>query len=239
MNGINWVGRSALGMLSLSFVEGTAMALENAGAMDRTSIEAGAKDPFEDGVRATISGGSQLRRNTGSSMLDWGTGGFELRGERLKPGIRLIDAVRLGTRWQRTDAADVSFWESATPDIAIEAGARLERTNRGAAVGPLLIRPTKTVAQMAYVGAQISGFASIRLIGFDNGGWSDGATGQLASRIANGEPAARKGVAIEIARTGYQPGNARWNPQFKLRVEHGRTAARPDTSAIISWKVRL
>jgi hypothetical protein len=79
----------------------------------------------------------------------------------------------------------------------------------------------------------------VRLIGFDNGGWSEGATGQLASRNANGEPAARKGAAMEIARSGFHSGNARWNPQFKLRVERGRTAGRSDTSATISWKVRL
>jgi hypothetical protein len=44
---------------------------------------------------------------------------------------------------------------------------------------------------------------------------------------------------MEIARFGFQPGNARWDPQFKLRVERGRSAARSDTSATISWKVRL
>jgi hypothetical protein len=184
-----------------------------------------------------ISGDGQL--NARSRMLDWGTGGLELRGERLKSGSRLIDTVRLGSRWQRTYVAEVSFRESATPDIAFEAGARLERTNRGAAGGPLFTNRAKTAAQMAYVGAQISDSASIRLIGFDNGGWSEGAIGRLVSRIANGEPAARKGAAIEIGGFRFQPGNARWDPQFKLRLERGRTAARSDTSATISWKVRL
>lgn len=240
MGSINWVGRSALmGVLSLSFSGGTALAQENADAMDKASIDLRARDPFRDGVRAMTSGGGQLRRHARSRMLDWGTGGFELRGERLKSGSGWIDALRLGSRWQRTYAADVRFWESAAPAIAFEVGARLERTNRGVTGGPLLTHSTKTVAQMAYVGAQISQSASIRLIGFDDGGWSDGANGQLISRIANGEPAARKGAAIEIGRFGFQPGNARGDPQFKLRVERGRTAARSGTSATLSWKVRL
>jgi hypothetical protein len=225
--------------MSLTFSGGTAMAQENASAMDRVSTDARAKDPIQDGVRALISGGGQLRRNARSSMLDWGTGGFELRGERLKSGSRLIDTARLGSRWQRTYAVDVSFWESATPNIAFEAGARLERTNRGAAGGPLLNNPTKTISQMAYVGAQTSDFASIRLIGFDNGGWSEAATGQLVSRIANGEHAAREGAAIEIERFGFRPMNAQWQPLRKLRLERGRIAAKSDISATISWNGRF
>jgi hypothetical protein len=196
MGSINWVGRSALGVLSLSFPGGTALAQENASAMNRVTIDARAKDRFQGGGRAMTSGDGQL--NAKSRMLGWGTGGFELRGERRKSGSRLIDTVRLGSRWQQTCVAEVSFWESATPDIAFEAGARLERTNRGAAAGPPLTNRSKTVTQMAYVGAQISDSASIRLIGFDNGGRSEGAIGRLVSRIANGEPAARKGAAIEI-----------------------------------------
>jgi hypothetical protein len=237
MGSINWVGRFALGVLSLCFSGGTALAQENASAMNWVSIDARAKDRIQDGGRAVISGDGQL--NARSRMLDWGTGGLELRGERRKSGSRLIDTVRLGSRWQRTYVAEVSFWESATPDIAFEAGARLERTNRGAAAGPLLTNRAKTVAQMVYVGAQISGSASIRLIGFDNGGRSEGASGRLVSRIANGELAACKGAAIEIGGFGFQPGNARWDPQFRLRLERGRTAARSDTSATISWKVHL
>jgi hypothetical protein len=237
MGSINWVGRSALGVLSLCFWGGAALAQENARAMNRVSIDARTEDRFQDGGRAMTSGDGQL--NAKSRMLDWGTGGLELRGERRKSGSRLIDTVRLGGRWQRTYVAEVRFWESATSDIAFDAGARLERTNRGAAGGPLLTNRAKTVVQMAYVGAQISDSASIRLTGFDNGGWSEGAIGRLVSRIANGEPAARKGAAIEIGGFGFQPGNARWDPQFRLRLERGRTAARPDTSATISWKVRL
>jgi hypothetical protein len=239
MGSINWVGKCASGVLSLSFSGGAALAQDNVRVVDRVSIDARAKDPIQDGVRAFISGGGQLRRNARSSMLDWGTGGFELRGERLRSGSRLIDNVRLGSQWQRTYAADVSFWESATPDIVFEAGARLERTSRGVAVGPLLTSPTKTVAQMAYVGVQISASASIRLIAFDNGGWSEGATEQLVSRIVNGEPAAGKGAALEIGKSGFRPATVRWDPEFKLRAERGRTGTRSATSATISWEVRF
>lgn len=35
-----------------------------------------------------ISGGGQLRRNARSGTLDWGTGGFELRGERARTAAR-------------------------------------------------------------------------------------------------------------------------------------------------------
>lgn len=239
MGSINWVGRSAVGVLSLAFSGGTALAQENAGAMDRVPIDTGAREPFRYGVRAMPSRGGQLRRKIRSSVLDWGTGGFELRGERLRSGIRLIDSVRLGFPWQRTYAADVRFWQSATPEITVEAGARVARTRRGVAPGPLLTSRTKTLARMAYVGVQISDAASIRLIRFDNGGGTDDATGQNIGRIPNGEPAARKGAAIEIGRSGLQAGNARWSPQFTLRVERGRTAARSATSATLSWKVRL
>ena len=238
MDSINWVGR-ALGLLSLSFFEGPALARENAGAMDRVLFDARARDRFQDQAREMVSGGGQLRGRARASMLDWGTGGLELRGERLKSGSRMVDTVRPGARWQRTYAADVSFWQSGTADIAFAAGAGIERTKRGVAGGPLLSTPTKTVAHMAYVGAQISGSASIRLIGFDNGGWSAGATGQLVSRLANGEAGARKGAAVEIGRFGFQAGHARSDPQFKLRMERGRTPTRSETSATISCKVPL
>jgi hypothetical protein len=234
MGSINWVG-SALGLLSLPSSGDTAPAREHAGAMDRISVASEARYPFfQDRVRAMTSGDDQLRRTSRSSMLDWGTGGFELRGERLKSGSRPVDTVRLTTRWQRTYAVDVSFRESG-----FETGARLERTNRRVAGGPLLINSTKSVAQMVYAGAQISHAASIRLIGFDSGGWSESATGAIVSRIVSGEPAARKGAAIEIGRFGFQPENARRDPQLKLRVERGRTGTRSATSATISWKVRL
>jgi hypothetical protein len=49
MGSINWVGRSALGVLSLCFWKGTALAQENASAMNRVSIDARTKDRFQDG----------------------------------------------------------------------------------------------------------------------------------------------------------------------------------------------
>ena len=69
--------------------------------------------------------------------------------------------------------------------------------------------------------------------------WSKGEAGQLISRVANGEPAARKSTAMEIGRFGFQPGNAHWEPQLKLRIERGRIAARSDASATMSWTGRL
>jgi hypothetical protein len=237
MGSISWIGRSALEVLSLSFSGGTALARENAAAMERVSIDARAEDPRQDRVRDTMSGGGPLRRNAKSAMLDWGTGGFEVRGERLKWGSRSTDTVRPGSQWRRTYAADISYWENAAPGITIEAGARLDRTNSGVAGGPLLSRSTKSVAQMAYVGAQMTDSSFIRLCAFDNGGWSGGATRQNINRIVNGERAARKGAAIEIGRFEFQPGNARGEPQFKLRVERGRIAARSDTSATLSFQV--
>jgi hypothetical protein len=239
MGSINWTGRSALGVLSLSFLGSAAQAQKNAGTMERFSIGARPESPREFQVRDTISGTGQLRINARSGMLDWGTGGFGLRGERLRWGRRSIDTVRLEGQWRRTYAADMRFWRNAAPDIVLEVGARLERTNSGMAGGSLLTSSTKSIAQMAYVGAQISDSSSIRLLGFDNGGWSANATRELVSRIVNGGPAARKGAAIEIGRFEFRPGDARWEPQFKLRVERGRTAARADTSATISCKVRL
>lgn len=239
MGSISWIGRSALGVLSLSFSGSAALARENAGAMERSAIDARTENPRQDQARYTIPGGGELRRHAKPGMLDWGTGGFEVRGERLKWGSRSTDTVRLESQWRRTYAADMSFWENAAPGVAFEAGARIERTSSRVAGGPLLSRSTKSVAQMAYVGAQLSDSSSIRLLGFDNGGWSAGGTGALISRIVNGERAARKGAAIEIGRFEFRPGDARREPQFKLRVERGRAAARSDTSATISCKISL
>jgi hypothetical protein len=239
MGSINWIGRSALAVLSLSFSGSTALARENAGAIERLSMDARAENPRQDRVRDPISGGGQLRTNARSGMLDWGTGGFQVRGQRVGWGRKLIDTVRSGSQWRRTYAADMSFWEDAAPGITFEAGARIDRTSSGVAGGPLLSRSTKSVTQMAYVGAQISDSSFIRLLAFDNGGWSEGATGALISRIVNGERAARKGAAIEIGRFQFQSGNARGEPQFKLRAERGHIAARSDTSVTISYKVRL
>lgn len=202
-------------------------------------IDVRGENPRPDKARDTISGGGQLRRNARSGTLDWGTGGFEVRGERLKWGSRSTDTVRLRSQWRRTYAADMRFWENAAPGISFEAGARLERTSSGVAGGPLLSRSTKSVAQMAYIGAQMSDSSSIRLLAFDNGGWSEGASGELVRRIVNGERAARKGAAIELGRFEFRPGDARWEPQFKLRVERGRTVARSDTSAMMFLKVSL
>lgn len=239
MGNINWIGRPALGVLTLCFLGSTALAQANGPAMEPVLTGARAENSRHNRAQDSIFGDGQPRRNARSGVLDWGTGGVALRAERLRWGSKAADTLRLGSRWQRTYAADVSFRESATADIAIEAGARLERTSRGLPRGALLTNSTNTVTQIAYVGAQLSGSASIRLIGFDRGGWSDGATGQLVSRIANGEPAARKGAAIEIWRFASRPGDAREEPQFTLRVERGRIAARPEISANLSWKDRF
>ena len=238
MDSINWIGRSALGVLSLSLSGGSALAQENASATGRVSVNARFEDRFQEEARGLASGSGEPRRKARSGMLDWGTGGFELRGERLLSGSRLPDAVPLGGRRQRTYAADVRFWESAAPEIAFEVGARLERTNRRAAGGPLLADTTKTVAKMAYVGVQI-GTSSIRFVGFDNSGWSEGAAGRLVTRLVNGEAAARKGAAVEIGMFGLQPGNGRPEHRFTLRIEHGQIAARSGSSATLSWKGRL
>jgi hypothetical protein len=238
MDSINWIGRSALSVLSLSLSGGAALAQENPSATGRVSVDARSEDHFWEEVRDLTSGNGELRRNAKSTRLDWGTGGFELRGERLKSGSRLMDGVRLGGRRQRTVAADVSFWESAAPGIALEVGARLERTSRRSAGGPLLTGATKTVAKMAYVGVQI-GSSSIRLVGFDKSGWSEGAAGRLVTRVANGEPAARTGAALEIGVFGFQPGDVRLEQRLTLRMERGRIAARSGASATISWKGRL
>ncbi|MDR7156708.1 hypothetical protein J2W40_003553 [Sphingobium xenophagum] len=172
MGSINGIGRSALGVLSRSLLASAAQTQtqENAGVMERSVVDARGENPQHDRMRGTISRGGQLRTNARSGMLDWGTGGFELQGERTGPASKVIDTLRRGSRWQRTYAADLSFWENAALGIALAAGARLERPNSGVAGGPLPSASTKSVAQMAYVGAQISDFSSITLLAFDNGG---------------------------------------------------------------------
>lgn len=238
MRCINLIGRSALGALSLSFLAGPALAQENAGAAERFSVDARGGDLPQEGMRDAISGGGQLLRSARSGMLDWGTGGFELTGERLKWGSKLIGSVPMGSQWRRTYAAEMRFRETTAPGIVLEAGARLERTRSGVHGGPLLTDPTTWSAKMAYVGAQTSG-ASIRLLGFDNGGWADGVTEGLVRRIANGEPAARRGTAIEIGTSESHAGQGRREPHFKLRLERGRTAAISEISATIFWKARF
>jgi hypothetical protein len=238
MDSINWIGRSALVMLSLSLSGATALAQENASATGRVPVNPRSEDRVQGDARDLASGGGELRRKARSAMLDWGTGGFELRGERLASGSRLLDTARLGGRRQRTYAADVRLWESAAPGMAFEVGAHFERTNRRAAGGPLLAETTKTVARTAYVRVQL-GSSSIRLVGFDHGGWSEGAAGRFANRVTNGEPAPRRGAAIEIGMFGLQPGNARPEHRFTLRMEHGQIAARSGASATLSWKGRL
>lgn len=48
MGSINWIGRPALGVLTLSFLGSTALAQESAGAMDRFSTDR-RKQAFRDG----------------------------------------------------------------------------------------------------------------------------------------------------------------------------------------------
>jgi hypothetical protein len=237
MESINWIGRSALGVLSLSLSGATALAQENASSTFRASANPRSEDRFPEEARGWAPGDGGLRRKARSAMLDWGTGGFELQAERLMSSGSLPDAARPGGRRQRTYAADVRYWESAAPGIAFEIGAHLERTSRRAAGGPLLTGTTKTVDKMAYIGVQI-GASSIKLVGFDTGGWS-GADGRLATRLANGEPAARKGAAIEVGMLGSLPENGRPEPRFTLRLEQGQIAARSGASATLSWKGRL
>jgi hypothetical protein len=237
MESINWIGRSALGVLSLSLSGATALAQENASSTVRASANPRSEDRFREEACGWTPRDGGLRRKARSAMLDWGTGGFELQAERLMSGGSLPDAARLGGRRQRTYAADVRYWESAAPGIAFEVGAHLERTSRRAAGGSLLTGTTTTVGKMAYVGVQL-GASSIKLVGFDTGGWS-GAAGQLATRLANGEPAARKGAAIEVGMLGSLPGYGRPEPRFTLRLERGQIAARSGASATLSWKGRL
>ena len=239
MGSINWVGDTALVGLALALPAGTAVAQKDASGMNRISIDARAKDRFQEEMRATQADDGQSRIKIRSGRLEWETGGFEMKGERRRTGSKLMDAFRLGTRWQRTYAADVRAWASPTTGFDIEAGARLERTNRGVAGGPLLTRSTKFVARTVFVGAQISDTSSIRLLAFDDGGWSEGAIGELVTRTVNGEPTARQGTAIEIGRSPLQSENVRRIPEFKVRLSRGHAGASSDTSATVSYRVRL
>lgn len=102
----------------------------------------------------------------------------------------------------------------------------------GVTGGPLLATPAKTVAQIAFVGVQTSVTCSLRLPGFDSGGWSEGVAGLLVCRIADEELALRKGAAI--SRFDFLPQNVWGELQFRLRLKRGGTAARSDTLATIS-----
>lgn len=239
MDSINSAGLFALSALWLSFSGGPVMAQNSPTESERVSIDADANTPRQALMRDMILGGAKPTRNVRSGILDWETGAFQMRGERLKSGSRWSESVRAGSRWQRTYAAELNFWDRATSGIAVEAGARFARTLNGINGGPLLTNSTKTVERMAYVGVQISPSSSIRLIGFDNGGGPDEPIAQRVSRIANGESAAREGAAMEIGRFETGPGDALWQPHVRLRLERGRIEARSNTSATLTWKVSL
>jgi hypothetical protein len=109
MGSINWVGRSALGVLSLPFLGSTALAQENAAARERLPTATRAEGPRQGNVRYTSSGGGQQGEYARSGKFDPVTGGFKRRGERLNSASKLIHTVRLGRRWRRTYAADTGF----------------------------------------------------------------------------------------------------------------------------------
>ena len=215
------------------------MAQDGAGLDERLANDRPAAGPERNAARDAMSNGSEVLRKSRSGLVDWGTGGFEFRGERTRSGRKLANIAPPGRQWQRTNAAAFSFWDNLAPGIAFEAGARLEQTKSGVAGGPLLTIPTSSETQMAYVGAQIGSSVSVRLVGFDNGGWSEGASRDLINRIAIGEAPARKGAAIEIGKFISRSGNAGRDPQLKLQLERATTATGPDTSVAISWKVHF
>jgi hypothetical protein len=59
--GCSWIGLSALGVLSLYFPGRTARPQKNAGATERSSIDARAEKPQQERALATISGRAQPR----------------------------------------------------------------------------------------------------------------------------------------------------------------------------------
>lgn len=98
MGSINWIGKPALGVLTLSlpFLGSMAQAQENAGATERFLTDARAGYPRQDKAR----GGGQLRRSAKSGLRDWGTGDFA---RRVEPQLKL--RVKRGSTVARSDTS--------------------------------------------------------------------------------------------------------------------------------------
>lgn len=175
-----------------------------------------------------------------TSSTDWGTGGFNFVGQRIKSGSKspIIDPIE--HQWRRTYAADAAFWQSAANGIVVGAGAHVSRTKSGTSGGPMLTRPTKSISRSAYVGAQIGDVTSVKLIAFDDSGWSGSDTNDMVGRIVNGERFARKGEAVEIGIFAIEPRVSDSGPEVKLRFENARTAfANSDATASLSFKMHF
>ncbi len=175
-----------------------------------------------------------------ASSTDWGTGGFNFVGQRIKSGSKSPITEPIEHQWRRIYAADAAFWQSASNGIVIGAGAHVSRTKSGTSGGPMLTRPTKSISRSAYVGAQIGDVTSIKLIAFDEGGWSGSDTNDMVVRIVNGERFARKGGAVEIGIFAIEPRVSDSGPEVKLRFENARTAsANADATASLSFKMHF
>lgn len=175
-----------------------------------------------------------------ASSIDWGTGGFNFVGQRIKSGSKspIIDPIE--HQWRRTYAADAAFWQSAANGIVVGAGAHVSRTWSGTSGGPMLTRPTKSISRSAYVGAQIGDVTSVKLIAFDEDGWSGSDTNDMVARIVNGERFARKGAAVEIGIFAIEPRVSDSDPEVKLRFENARTAfANSDATASLSFQMHF
>jgi hypothetical protein len=187
-------------------------------------------------VQALDRGRYPVPEKARSAAIDWGTGAFALRGERIRSGSKSSPFGEVRRQWLRSFAANAQISQNAIADLSVAAGASLASSNRGAAGEPVLNSPTQAHYREAYFAIQRGDQLQAKFRVFDLGGWSPDNLSDSINRLTNGETRARNGIALDLARLAPSKGNGWQDPYLDLHFERSTSRA---TGAATSAELAL
>lgn len=137
---------------------------------------------------------------------DWDDGGIVLRGARVREGRKSNCGTYHCGAWHRAISGEVQGWVGVTPGLDLQLHFEHARERWGNPASPLLTE--RTGGMSSSVAARLGGRRSaLTITVFDRTGWSSAELADLAQRVNNGEPRARRGTALEASTTGLVRGN--------------------------------
>lgn len=180
-------------------------------------------------ISAVVRSPAAARKNR-SFDTEWDGSSLHLAVDRVRIGNKHQDpsAATLGP-WTRQVALKARYEYELADDLSLSITGRAQYAKSGTIEGPLLTQ--RSAALSREFGVSLSSpLAYFTLSQFRSGGWEVAALEEVANRMANGEKAARDGMALEA---GIGDGG---EPRLALRLEMARAGdwAR-DNRAMISW----
>ncbi|MBX7502160.1 hypothetical protein K3181_11975 [Qipengyuania sp. YG27] len=135
-----------------------------------------------------------------------------------------------GSPWARQISLDGRYEHEIASGLSVSINGRATYAKSGTVDGPLLTRRSAVLSREIGV-SLLSPTTYLALLQFRSGGWDGAVLGDTANRMANGEAAARRGLALEAGFGGIG------RPRLALRIENARAGTLGlDNRAFVSWR---